>query len=60
VLLALVEHGRPSPVGGRRPAVRRAAYGLMMGFCLSGVLMTFGLIGVALWSLLSGEFRPQG
>jgi hypothetical protein len=29
---------------------------LLLVFCVFGLLMTFGLIGVALWSYLSGEF----
>jgi hypothetical protein len=54
VLLALVEH-RPVLVDyGRHPAARRVAMTLLKVFCGSGVLRTFGLICVALWSCLRG------
>ena len=56
VLLALVEH-RPVLVDyGRHPAARRVAIMLLKVFCGSGVLMTFGLLCVALWSSLRGAF----
>ena len=53
MLLALVGN-RPSTVDyGRHPMLRRLAAVVLKAFCGFGVLMMFGIIGIALWSSLS-------
>lgn len=53
MLLALVGN-RPNAVNyGRHPMLRRLAGIVLRAFCGFGVLMMFGIIGVALWSSLA-------
>jgi hypothetical protein len=58
MLLALVEH-RPIALDyGRHPRARRAATGLVMLFCASGLILMFGLVAIALWAALSHVGKP--
>ena len=53
MLLALVGN-RPNTIDyGRHPMLRRLAAGVLRAFCGFGVLMMFGIIGIALWSSLT-------
>lgn len=58
MLLALVEHRPVAMDYGRHPRARRAATGLLMAFCGSGILVTSGLVAVAVWAALNGALNP--
>lgn len=54
MLLALVQH-RPSTIDyAKRPLARLLTSVVLKAFCGVGILIMFAIIGVALWSSLSG------